>query len=134
MNKTEQYKDHGLRLALQRKTESAEKMKLPDDFTARLMLRIEQQESKPKRRRVWLYPTIAAVAASVLLLFTLHRQPSETPPPQLPQIAKTQEVRIVQYEGAQNGRDAFYAHQKEIKEKGERLAAYIRKKSPINIE
>lgn len=134
MNKTEQNKDRGLRLAMQRKTESAERMKLPDDFTARLMQRIEQQESKPKRRRVWLYPTIAAVAASVLLLFTLHRQPSESPTPQLPQISKTQEIRVVQYEDAQNGRDAFYAHQKEIKEKGERLAAYIRKKSPINIE
>jgi hypothetical protein len=134
MNKTEQYKDHGLRLALQRKTESAEKMKLPDDFTDRLMQRIEQKESKPKHRRVWLYPTIAAVAASVLLLFTLHRQPSESSAPQPPQIAKTEEVRVVQYENAQNVKDVFYAHQKEIKEKGERLAAYIRKKSPINIE
>ena len=134
MNKTEQYKDRGLRLAVQRKTEAAERMKLPDDFTARLMLRIEQQELKPKRRRVWLYPAIAAVAASVLLLFTLHRQPSESPAPQPPQIAKTEEIRVVQYENAQNGKDVFYAHQKEIKEKGERLAAYIRKKSPINIE
>lgn len=134
MNKTEQYKDQGLRLALQRKTESAEKMELPDDFTARLMQRIEQKESKPKRRRVWLYPTIAAVAASVLLLFTLHRQPSESPAPQPPQIAKTEEVRVVQYENAQNVKDVFYAHQKEIKEKGARLAAYIQKRSPINIE
>ena len=48
MNKTEQNKDRGLRLAMQRKTESAEKMKLPDDFTARLMQRLEQQEPKPK--------------------------------------------------------------------------------------
>ena len=134
MNKTEQYKDQGLRLALQRKTESVEKMKIPDDFTDRLMQRIEQKESKPKHHRVWLYPTIAAVAASVLLLFTLHRQPSESPAPQPPQIAKTEEVRVVQYENAQNVKDVFYAHQKEIKEKGERLAAYIRKKSPINIE
>ena len=102
MNKTEQYKDQGLRLALQRKTESAEKMELPDDFTARLMQRIEQKESKPKRRRVWLYPTIAAVAASVLLLFTLHRQPSETPDTQLPQMVQTEEIRVWQYEEGHN--------------------------------
>ena len=134
MNKTEQYKDQGLRLAVKRKTDVAERMTLPDDFTNRLMLRVEQQKTKPKRRRVWLYPTIAAVAASVLLLFTLHRQPSESPSPQSPQIAKTEEIRVVQYENAQNGREAFYAHQKEIKEKGKRLAAYIQKKSPFNIE
>lgn len=134
MNKTEQYKDQGLRLALQRKTESAEKMKLSDDFTDRLMQRIEQKESKPKRRCVWLYPTIAAVAASVLLLFTLHRQPSETPDTQLPQMVQTEEIRVWQYEEGQSPTDAFYAHQKEIKEKGARLAAYIQKKSPINIE
>ena len=79
MNKTEQYKDQGLRLAVKRKTDVAERLTLPDDFTDRLMLRVEQQKTKPKRRRVWLYPTIAAVAASVLLLFTLHRQPSESP-------------------------------------------------------
>ena len=117
MNKTEQYKDQGLRLALQRKTESA-----------------EQMESKPKRRRVWLYPTIAAVAASVLLLFTLHRQPSETPDTQLPQMVRTEEIRVWHYEDGQSPTDVFYAHQKEIKEKGARLAAYIQKKSPINIE
>ena len=133
MNKTEQYKDRGLRRAVQRKTEAAERMKLPDDFTFRLMQRIERQETKPRRRRVWLYPTIAAVAASVLLLFTLHRQPSELPAPQPSHVAKSEEIRVVQYEDAQNGRDAFYAHQKEIKEKGKRLAAYIRKKSPINM-
>ena len=134
MNKTEQYKDQGLRLALQRKTESAEKMKLPDDFTARLMQRIEQKESNPKHRRVWLYPTIAAVAASMLLLFTLHRQPLETPDTQLSQMVQTEEIRVWHYEDGQSPTDVFYAHQKEIKEKGARLAAYIQKKSPINIE
>lgn len=134
MNKTEQYKDRGLRRAVQRKTEAAERMKLPDDFTDRLMQRIEQKVEKPKHRRVWLYPTIAAVAASVLLLFTLYRQPSETPDTQLPQMVQTEEIRVWQYEEGQSPTDAFYAHQKEIKEKGARLAAYIQKRSPINIE
>ncbi len=42
------------------------------DFADRLMQRIEEQTAKPKHRRVWLYSGIAAAAASVLLLLTLH--------------------------------------------------------------
>ena len=42
----------------------------PADFTERVMKRIEEQPSvfQSKRRRVWLYPTIAAAAAIALLL------------------------------------------------------------------
>ena len=49
---------------------------MPDDFTKRVMKRIEKQPSasQPKRRWVWLSPTIAAVAASVALLLTFHYQ------------------------------------------------------------
>ena len=48
---------------------------VPADFTEQVMKRIKEQPSvfQSKRRWVWLYPTIAAVAASVLLLLTLHR-------------------------------------------------------------
>ncbi len=51
----------------------ATQSQVPDDFTKRVMKRIEEQTSvpHPKRHRMWLYPTIAA-AASVLLLLTLH--------------------------------------------------------------
>ena len=51
----------------------ATQSQVPDDFTKRVMKRIEEQTSvpQPKRHRMWLYPTIAA-AASVLLLLTLH--------------------------------------------------------------
>ena len=51
----------------------ATQSQVPDDFTKRVMKRIEEQASvpHPKRHRMWLYPTIAA-AASVLLLLTLH--------------------------------------------------------------
>lgn len=51
----------------------ATQSQVPDDFTKRVMKRIEEQTSvpPPKRHRMWLYPTIAA-AASVLLLLTLH--------------------------------------------------------------
>jgi len=56
----------------------------PADFTKRVMKRIKEQPSafQSKRRWVWLYPTIAAVAASVLLLLTLHRNDNHVDPEQ----------------------------------------------------
>ena len=50
----------------------ATQSQVPDDFTKRVMKRIEEQTSvpHPKRHRMWFYPTIAA-AASVLLLISL---------------------------------------------------------------
>ena len=56
----------------------------PTDFTERVMKRIEEQPSafQSKRRWVWLYPTIAAAAASVLLLLTLHRNDNHVDPKQ----------------------------------------------------
>jgi hypothetical protein len=50
----------------------ATQSQVPDDFTKRVMKRIEEQTSvlQSKRHRVWFYPTIA-VAASVLLLISL---------------------------------------------------------------
>ena len=46
----------------------------PADFTERVMKRIEEQPSvfQSKRRRVWQYPIIAAVAASIVVLLTFH--------------------------------------------------------------
>ena len=76
--KTEEYKDQGLRQALQHKNEAAEKMTLPDDFTDHLMQRIEQEEEKPKHRSTWLYAAIGAVAASILLLLALHYTPNDS--------------------------------------------------------
>ncbi len=72
MKNNESYKDRGLRLALQKKNEAAEKMTVSEDFTDRLMQRIERQEEKPKQRPAWLYTAIGAVAASILLLLTFH--------------------------------------------------------------
>lgn len=72
MEKNESYKDRGLRLAIQQKNKDAERMTVPEDFTDRLMQRIERQEGKPKHRPVWLYTVIGAVAASILLLLTFH--------------------------------------------------------------
>ena len=81
MKKNELNKDKGLRLAVQHKTEAAEGMELSEDFTDRLMERIEQQsgqqadeipQQQPKRRRVWLYSAIGAVAASIALLMVMN--------------------------------------------------------------
>ncbi|MDE6688611.1 MAG: hypothetical protein K2J86_01770, partial [Prevotella sp.] len=62
----------------------ADTPKLPEDFSERLMQRIGQQDKKPAgHRRVWLYTVIGTVAASLLLLLTLHDdiqvEPKEQP-------------------------------------------------------
>lgn len=79
MKKNELDKDQGLRLAVQHKNEAAERMTLSEDFTDRLMQRIEQQDEQPSdneqrtnHRRVWLYSAIGAVAASIALLMVIH--------------------------------------------------------------
>ena len=76
MKKSNLNKDQGLRLAVQRKNEAAEKMTLSEDFTDRLMLRIGQEKEQPKHRSVWPYLAIGAVAASVILLFSVGIVPS----------------------------------------------------------
>ena len=71
--KKEDYKDQGLRKALQRRNEDAERMTLSEDFTDRLMERINGQEQKPKSKsRTWLYTLIGAAAACIVLLLTFH--------------------------------------------------------------
>ena len=72
--KKEEYKDWGLRQALQRRNEDAERRTLSEDFTDRLMERIAEQEQKPMTnpRRSWIYTLIGAAAASIVLLLTFH--------------------------------------------------------------
>lgn len=117
------------RQALQRQNERAAKMKMPDDMEQRVMERI-----KPKRRHVWLYPAITAVAASILLLLTLHTQDPESSGLQPQNASQAAETPAWQYEDERTIRDAYFAHQKEIQEKGERLAAYIQQQITVNIE
>ena len=82
MKKNELNKDQGLRLAVEHKTEAAERITLSEDFTDRLMQRIEQQDKQHQRHRVWLYSLIG-VAASIILLISvgivLHAPQSEDP-------------------------------------------------------
>ena len=66
------HKDTDLREALRRKY--ADTPQMPADFSERLMQRMEKSEAdkQPGRRHVWLYATIGTIAASFLLLLTLH--------------------------------------------------------------
>ena len=49
--KKEEYKDQGLRQALQRRNEAAERMTLPEDFTDRLMEQIGKPTPCPPKGR-----------------------------------------------------------------------------------
>lgn len=60
-------KDRGLRRALQRRNEAAGRMTPSADFTDRLMQRIPQPETRPARRRLWLYPAAGVLLVSSLL-------------------------------------------------------------------
>ena len=103
MKENKPNKDRGLRLALQHRNEGAEKMTLPEDFTDRLMQRIGQKEERPKRRRVWLYTAIGAIAASILLLLALHYNQDNVNPKKEPVIAQQTEQPIMQESPSHDG-------------------------------
>lgn len=77
MNNNKPSADRGLRLAVRQMNETAKHPMLSDDFTDRLMQRVEQ-ESEPHvvHRRWWLYASIGAVAASIaiVLLFNYNNK------------------------------------------------------------
>ena len=68
MTKNNLHHDTALRQVMQQRAEAAERMTLADDFTDRLMERIEQHDKLSKHRRLWLYPAIG-IAAAIALLF-----------------------------------------------------------------
>lgn len=77
--KKEEHKDQGLRQALQRRNEAAERMTLPEDFTDRLMERLEKpapnpspKEGRTKSLFYWGKLVGAVAAASVVLLLAFH--------------------------------------------------------------
>ena len=120
------------RQALQRQNDRAARLKMPDDMEQRVMRRV-----KPRKTiRRWLYPiSIAAAAASVLLLLTLqYNNKVESPIQQSHRLSQTNEIPTWQYEDELMRADACVNHQMEIKEKGERLAAYIHQQTTIDIQ
>ena len=88
MKKDDTYKDKGLRVAVQHKNDTVGKMTLSEDFTDRLMQRIEQQDEKPVQHRMKFWPWIAAacVAAFLVVLLAPPRKEAITEP----QIAKVE--------------------------------------------
>ena len=114
------YKDTDLREALRRRY--SDTPQLSADFADRLRQQIEEQNAKPKHRRVWLYSEIAAAAASVALLIALHKPQTQ------PTVPTSKEVVTVDWyamNGEQGILEKQYSHQREIQEKGERLIAHI---------
>ena len=83
--KKEDYKDQGLRQALQRRNEAAERMTLPEDFTDRLMERLEKPTpTLPKGGRTKSFPywgRLVAAAACLLIIIGvgLKLLPKEEP-------------------------------------------------------
>lgn len=108
-------------------------------FMDKLMAQMDAVDEKQQHARIIpfyrrILPWAAVVAASVLLVLTLYTQHSEQPSltPQI--ISRIKEMPVWQYEDEQTGLDTYYAHQKEIQENGERLAAYIQQQITISIE
>lgn len=100
MKKDDTYKDKGLRVAVQHKNETAGKMTLSEDFTDRLMQRIEQQDGKPVQHRMKFWPWIAAacVAAFLVVLLAPPREETITEP----QIAKVEpKTKSVEVKGTE---------------------------------
>jgi len=82
--------DDLFRQALQRQNDRAAGMKMPDNMEQRVKDRIK---SKNNSRRLAYSASIVAVAASVLLLLTLHYKGSNTEPDEKPLTAQKTEQR-----------------------------------------
>ena len=100
--KKEEYKDQGLRQALQRRNEAAERMTLPEDFTDRLMKQIgKPTPALPKGGRIKSLPywgRLVAAAACLLIIIGvgLTLLPKEEPAKNQPIVVKKTEKPLPQ--------------------------------------
>jgi cell division septal protein FtsQ len=87
--KKEDYKDQGLRQALQRRNEAAERMTLPEDFTDRLMRRLEPTPNpSPREGRTKTLRWMATAACLLIIIGVgMALLPKEEP-------AKTQQIVV----------------------------------------
>ena len=94
--KKEEYKDQGLRQALQRRNEAAERMTLPEDFTDRLMRRLEPTPSPREGRTKTLRWMAAAACLLIIIGLGLTLLPKEEPAKTQPVVVKKTEKPLPQ--------------------------------------
>ena len=100
--KNEEYKDRGLRQALQRRNEAAERMTLPEDFTDRLMRRLEPtpnpspREGRTKSLPYWGRLVAAAACLLIIIGVGLKLLPKEEPAKNQPIVVKKTEKPLPQ--------------------------------------
>jgi len=123
--KSEEYKDKGLRQALQRRNEVAERMTLSEDFTDRLMQQIGKQDKQPKNRRYCTYiGTAITIAASIALLIVIHSDKDSTGehPSLIAQTDTTQTIiKNVEKQSLQKGKDTEMADSVKVKKERYRM-------------
>lgn len=91
MKKNNLLLDNALRSIMKRRAEAAERVRLSEDFTDRLMASIEKQKTPSKHKRLWPYAaSLLAIAASVLLILVLQYN-NKVEPEQQPVLAQQTE-------------------------------------------
>ncbi len=96
--KKEEYKDQGLRQALQRRNEAAERMTLPEDFTDRLMERLEPTPNpSPREGRTKTLRWMATAACLLIIIGVgMALLPKEEPAKTQPIVVKKTEKPLPQ--------------------------------------
>ena len=90
MKKNNLPQDNALRSVMKRRAEAAERVRLSEDFTDRLMASIEKQKTLSKQKKLWPYAaSLLAIAASVLLILVFQYDKVE--PEQQPVLAQQPE-------------------------------------------
>ncbi|MBR1498212.1 MAG: hypothetical protein IJ615_01050 [Bacteroidaceae bacterium] len=101
-----------------------------DIFEADLTEEFERLAAPP-RRTVRLWPLVAAACAAGIVAVLLMPPKAPSPEEEGSSAAESLPLRGDNWRGAVS-LEAQLAHQQEIKEKGERLAAYVRKYTTTN--
>lgn len=90
MKKNNLLLDNALRSVMKRRAEAAERVRLSEDFTDRLMASIEKPKTSSKQKKRWPYAaSLLAIAASVLLILVFQYDKVE--PEQQPVLAQQPE-------------------------------------------
>lgn len=90
MKKNNLLQDNALRSIMKRRAEAAERVRLSEDFTDRLMASIEKQKTPSRQKKFWPYAaSLLAIAASVLLILVF--QYNKVEPEQQPVLAQQTE-------------------------------------------